>query len=91
MLEGLPVGGISAGALVGIVVLLVLVGRLVPRQQLLDLREDRDKWQAAATDWQKAYYELGMAVQESLEQGRATVHALTEIQEALEHRPEFPR
>ena len=49
-LAGLPIGQVSAGALVGLVVLLILVGRLVPRQALLDMREDRDKWRGTAEE-----------------------------------------
>lgn len=83
LLEGLPVGQVGAGALVTIIVLLILSGRLKTRQDFLDLRGDRDKWERAATDWQKAYFELGMSFEKQLIQGEATLHALTEIQDAM--------
>ncbi|MGY1773495.1 hypothetical protein [Blastococcus sp. SYSU D00813] len=81
LLEGLPVGNIGAGALVCLIVLLILTGRLVPRQQMLDLREDRDKWRASAEDQLKALHTLGMAVEKLTIVTQATNHALVEIQE----------
>lgn len=58
-LFGLPEFQISAGVLLALVVVLVLTGRLVPRRQLEDLREDRDARLAAADrqveTWKAAY------------------------------------
>lgn len=55
----LPTLQISAGALVFLVVVLILTGRLVPRRELDDLREDRDARVEAAERqaqiWQSAY------------------------------------
>lgn len=87
-LAGLPVGQLSAGALVGLVVLLILVGRLVPRQSLLDMREDRDKWRTSAEDWQKAALQLGMSMEKLLVLAETTHHALVEIQELASRGPE---
>lgn len=80
-LVGLPLGQFSAGALVALVVLLILVGRLVPRQSLLDMREDRDKWKSATDDLLKAHHELGMSLEKLLAYAEATNHALVEIQD----------
>ena len=56
---GLPEFQISAGVLLSLVVVLVLTGRLVPRRQMEDLREDRDARLAAADrqveTWKAAY------------------------------------
>lgn len=87
-LAGLPIGQFSAGALVGLVVLLILVGRLVPRQSLLDMREDRDKWRATAEEWQKTAMQLGMSMEKLLTAAELTNHALTEIQELAQRRIE---
>lgn len=50
---------VSAAALVTLVVILVLTGRLVPRRVVEDLRSDRDAQLAAAraeaATWQRAY------------------------------------
>lgn len=81
LIDGLPVGNIGAGALVCLIVLLILTGRLVPRQQVLDLREDRDQWRASAEDQLKALHTLGMAVERLTVVTQATNHALVEIQE----------
>lgn len=85
-LVGLPIGQFSAGALVALVVLLILVGRLVPRQSLLDMREDRDKWRQTAEDWQKAATQLGMSMEKLLVLAETTNHALHEIQELAARR-----
>lgn len=85
-LVGLPVGQFSAGALVGLVVLLILLGRLVPRQSLLDMREDRDKWRATAEEWQKTALALGMSMEKLLTAAELTNHALAEIQEIAARR-----
>jgi hypothetical protein len=85
-LVGLPLGQFSAGALVGLVVLLILMGRLVPRQSLLDMREDRDKWRATAEDWQRAATQLGMSMEKLLVLAETTNHALHEIQELAARR-----
>lgn len=80
MLDGVPVGQISAGALVALVVLLILTGRLVARQQLTDLRADRDKWEASATKWQEVATKQGITLERLLEYAETSNHALTEIQ-----------
>jgi hypothetical protein len=85
-LVGLPLGQFSAGALVGLVVLLILMGRLVPRQSLLDMREDRDKWRTTAEDWQRAATQLGMSMEKLLVLAETTNHALHEIQELAARR-----
>ena len=87
-LAGLPIGQFSAGALVGLVVLLILVGRLVPRQSLIDMREDRDKWRDTAEEWQKTAMQLGMSMEKLLTAADLTNHALVEIQELAQRRIE---
>lgn len=88
LLAGVPVGQISAGALVALIVLMILTGRLVPRQQLLDARQqtvdaraDRDLWRQSAEDWQKGTLTLGMSMEKVVVLAEATNHALVEIQE----------
>ena len=88
LLDGLPVGNIGAGALVCLIVLLILTGRLVPRQQVLDLREDRDSWRTAAEDGQKAMHTYGMAMEKLLVLAQTTNHALVEIQELAQRAAE---
>lgn len=80
-LAGLPVGQFSAGALVGLIVLLILIGRLVPRQQLLDKQAEVDKLWAANDNLMKAHHELGMGLEKLLAYAETTNHAIGEIQD----------
>jgi hypothetical protein len=87
-LFGLPdVFQVSAGALVAIIVVLVLTGRLVPRRTVDDLRADRDARILAAkeqTELWKHAYELAVQsrrsadshVDELMEAARAAVQVI---------------
>jgi hypothetical protein len=44
---GIPVGDLSAPVLLGLAIILILRGRLVPRSTYDDLRADRDQWREA--------------------------------------------
>jgi hypothetical protein len=91
LLEGLPVGNIGAGALVCLIVLLILTGRLVPRQQLVDKQTEVDKLWAANDASQAAMHTYGMAMEKLLVLAETTNHALTEIQELAKRAEERPR
>ena len=86
LLSGLPVGQFSAGALVAIIVVLILRGSLVPRQQLLDTQADRDKWREAAEKWQLTATQLGMSMEKLLIYAETTNHALVDIRELAAQR-----
>lgn len=45
--DALPVGGLSASAILTIVVLMILRGALVPRSTHQEVRSDRDTWRDA--------------------------------------------
>ncbi len=47
-LLGVPWPTLGAGGLLGLCVLLILTGRLVPRSQLKDVQTERDAWKATA-------------------------------------------
>lgn len=86
-LDWLPIGQVSAGALVALVVLLILTGRLITRRQLEDVQADRDHWRTAADGWQAMATKLGMSVEgltSSVERltasAEASTHALESIQ-----------
>lgn len=85
LLQGLPIGQVGAGALLLVscwwVTRLVLTGRLVPRQQLLDVQADRDKWRESAETWQQSALKLGMAVEKVVTVTEATNHAMTALQQ----------
>lgn len=50
MIDGLPIIDAGATALLSLVVLMVLTGRLVPRRTLNDLATERDYWRTAAQE-----------------------------------------
>lgn len=47
MLESLDIGTLSASALLGIAILLVLSGLLVPRRTLTDVNKEAERWRKA--------------------------------------------
>jgi hypothetical protein len=89
-LGSFQVGNLTAGILLGIWVLLLMLGRIPTPGQIKDLREDRDAWRRSAEDWQKAAHESGMAthdlsraVDKLIAQSETSNHALSEIQQEL--------
>jgi len=60
-LAGIPLAALTPAALLSLVVLLVLTGRLVPRRTIDDLRADKDASDAAlraeADKWRTAWME----------------------------------
>lgn len=81
LLSSLPLGQLSAGALVALIVLAILRGNLVPRRQLLDTQADRDKWREAAEKSQVIQTQLGMSVEKVLTAVELTNHAILDIRE----------
>lgn len=89
LVPSLPVGQISAGAIVALVVLLILTGWLIPRWVLRQVNADRDYWRASADTWQKVATEHGMTLEKHtatlerlLTYAETTQHVVTEIQRA---------
>lgn len=79
ILADLPVGPVSAGGIVVVVVFLILRGGLVTRQQLRDAQADRDQWREAAETWQVTATQLGMSIEKLLTYAEMTSHALSDI------------
>lgn len=78
-----PIGQLGAGALVTVVVLLILSGRLVPRRALQDAQADRDYWRQAHDTQQQITLKQGMSVERLLVLSETSAHALQEIQAAV--------
>lgn len=78
-----PVGQIGAGALVTVIVLMVLTGRLVTRRQLQDAQADRDYWRTAHDTQQQISLKQGMSLERLLVHSETSIHALSEIQAAV--------
>lgn len=81
---------LSAAAILAVVILLVLTGRLVPRRTLEDAREDRelrarelaaerDTWRVAAERECAARIELQGQMAELLELSRTAAHVLSAL------------
>lgn len=81
-----PIGQLGAGAVVTLVVLLILSGRLVTRRQLQDVQADRDYWRTAHDTQQQITLKQGMSVERLLVLSETSAHALQEIQAALNDR-----
>lgn len=47
MLDGISIIGLTPGALLLVVVIFIMTGRLVPKATLQAMMEDRDRWRAA--------------------------------------------
>jgi hypothetical protein len=67
---GLSVAEAGPTAILTLVVLLVLTGRLVPRATLTDMRDERDTWRAAHTESERARQAEREQVEELLEMAR---------------------
>ena len=70
---------LGLAGLMGLVVLLILTGRLVPRSTLLDMREERDTWRAAHVSSEAARLAEREQVTELLELSRTASHVLTSL------------
>ncbi|MEU0354991.1 hypothetical protein [Streptomyces cyaneofuscatus] len=78
-LFGVNVAEGGAVALLAIVVLMVLTGRLVPRRTYDDLKEERDGWRTAHTESEKARMEAISQTGELIELSRTGVHLLDSL------------
>lgn len=47
MLDGIPVGSLAPPALLGIVVLMILLGRLIPRYTYTQKAQEAERWRQA--------------------------------------------
>lgn len=84
MIEGLPLADIGYGAIVTLVILLVLTGKLVPRRVLEDAFRQRDNWQAAAERKDETIGVLSQQVGELvLEHAKSTEQLIRALPQAV--------
>lgn len=76
MFEGIPLVGLSAPVLLGITVLLLLVGRIVPRTTLVDKQQEAADWKAAYEAEREARAKSDAQTVELLEVSKTT-HAIS--------------
>jgi len=72
VIEGLSAAQLGPTGLLAVLVLLILVGRLVPRRTMEDILHDRDEWRAAHKISEDARAEGQKQVDELLEHARTT-------------------
>lgn len=90
MLDGLPIGQISAGALVGIFFLLVFIGRIPTLRELRDSQARERRAMDLAEKWQQVATEHGMTLSRILDYAETTNHVLSEWQAAMRESIEKP-
>lgn len=84
MIGDIPFSVLSASGLLSLTVLLLLMGRIVPRSTLRDKMEDARRWQAAYETERTAGGISTAQVQELLEAARTTHAIIVAMAEASE-------
>lgn len=78
---GVSLDNLTPAALLGLAVLLLLMGRLIPRRTYDDLKTDRDHWQQAHADSEKARAEMAAVLEDLLETSRTTEALLQSLRQ----------
>jgi hypothetical protein len=76
MIDGIPINDLTAPSLLGIAIVLILLGWLVPRSTLKDKKEESEKWQQAYEAERKARSLSDAQTAELLELARTSKHLL---------------
>lgn len=79
MIEGIPLAGLTAPTLLGIAVLLLLLGRIVPRSTYLDKKEEASKWQEAYQAEREARQTSDAQTAELLEVAKTTHNIIVAV------------
>lgn len=79
MLEGIPIVGLTAPGLLLIIVLLMMLGRIVPRSTLLDKAKDAEHWRSAYEKEREARAISDAQTVELLELAKTTHDLITAI------------
>ncbi|MGW5198649.1 hypothetical protein [Streptomyces spiralis] len=91
---GKLIGQFAQYGMVGVVVVLMILGVIVPKYVLSDRTADRDKWREAFEKERDAHEETRQQLAKAEERGDVAVEqgkTLTRLLEELGHRPELPR
>lgn len=75
----IPLAGLTAPALLGIAIVLILSGRLIPRRTYDDLREDRDRWQRAFTVSEEARLSQSKQLDAAMEVGKTVTDVMVAL------------
>lgn len=79
MLDGIPLGDLSAPAILTIVFLAVISGRLVPRKVLEDVIKERDAWREAQQKSEEARHADFEQKLELMEVARTFEHVMKSL------------
>jgi predicted nucleotide-binding protein (sugar kinase/HSP70/actin superfamily) len=72
MLDGIPVSVLTPSALLGLVVLFFMIGKIVPRLTLLDKQKEADRWHEAYEVEREARAASNAQTKELLEVAKTT-------------------
>lgn len=88
ILEGFPIGGLSAGALLGLTVLLFLRGQIIPKNIANDYIEEARRWRSAYEQERDARQEAFKTVNTMIEVIEVSNHLLKSLPKAKEEEEE---
>lgn len=88
MIDGLPIAQLGPTGLLGILILLILLGRLVPRRTLEDVIAEKNDWKAAYEQEREARAVGAAQVDELLEHARTTDAFIRALPQAAQQRGE---
>lgn len=86
MLDGVPVADLSTAGLLGLAILLLLLGRIVPRSTLQDKIEECDRWREAYEKERDARALSDAQTAELLEMAKTTNSVIMSIFAVLKER-----
>lgn len=79
MIEGIPIAELSARALLGIVVLLIFLGKLIPRSFFDVKAKEADQWREAYERERDARALGDAQISQLMEQGKTTHEIVTKL------------
>lgn len=79
ILQTIAIGDLTSSVLLGLVVLLILSGRLVTRNQLEDVRTERNEWRVAYEKEREARHDLQQQLQVVLPYVRLTAEFIRKL------------
>ena len=85
MIEGIPIADLSAPALLGIAVLLLLFGKIVPRTTLADKAAEAERWRLAYEAERDARVISDAQTAQLLELAKTTHNIIVAMFGATEH------
>ena len=89
-MDGISVGSLTPAALLGLAVLLLLLGKIVPRRTLEDTQATAERWRQAYETEREARLVSDLQNRELMEIAKTTQSMLTSIYQATEPKLQHP-